>query len=213
MIVYVALLRGINVGGNNMISMKALKGSFERLGFTDVSTYINSGNILFKSKSADARKLEATIEKMLVAEYKLGCKVVVRSAEEMARLIEKLPKSWADDKEWRYNVIFLRHAVDSKDVIKSFNPTPDIEYVLYVPGTLLWSARAADWLRTSMQKLPRQKIFQEITVRNLNTTRKLHALLQAMSNRESAIGNQQSAIRKKQSEGPQGPRPARARRS
>ena len=179
--IYVALLRGINVGGNNMISMKALKGSFERLGFADVSTYINSGNILFASKIADARKLEAKIEKMLVAEYELGCKVVVRSAGEIAQLIKKLPPAWNDDKEWRYNVIFLRHAIDAKDVIKSFNPAPDIEHVIYLPGTLLWSARAADFMRTSMQKLPRQKIFQEMTVRNANTTRKLHALLQAMS--------------------------------
>ena len=181
MIVYVALLRGINVGGNNMISMKALKGSFERLGFSDVSTYINSGNILFKSKSADARKLEVKIEKMLVAEYDLGCKVVVRSADEMARLVDKLPANWGDDKEWRDNVIFLRHAIDSKDTIKSFAPRSDIEQVLYVPGTLLWSARAADFERTSMQKLPRQKIFQEMTVRNVNTTRKLHALMKAMT--------------------------------
>ena len=179
--IYVALLRGINVGGNNMISMKALKASFERLGFDDVSTYINSGNILFKSKIADARKLEVKIEKMLAAEYKLGCKVVVRSADEMARLVDKLNAAWTDDKEWRYNVIFLRHAIDSKDVIKSFNPKPDIEHVLYVPGTLLWSARAGDFVRTSMQKLPAQKIFQDMTVRNVNTTRKLHALMQAMS--------------------------------
>jgi len=48
MIAYVALLRGINVGGNNMISMKSLKASFDELGFQDVATYINSGNILFK---------------------------------------------------------------------------------------------------------------------------------------------------------------------
>lgn len=181
MIVYVALLRGINVGGNNMISMKALKVSFERLGFNDVSTYINSGNILFKSRSADARKLEAKIEKMLVAEYKLACKVVVRSADEIARLVDKLPARWGDDKDWRYNVIFLRHAIDSKDVIKSFNPKPGIEHVVYLPGTLLWSARAADVTRTSMAKLASQKIFQDMTVRNANTTRKLHSLMQRMA--------------------------------
>ena len=178
---YVALLRGINVGGNNMISMKALKASFERLGFNDVSTYINSGNILFMSKIGDARKLEVTIEKMLAAEYQLGCKVVVRSAEEMARLVEKLPASWRDDKDWRYNVIFLRHTIDSRDIIASFKPKKDIEQLLYVPGTLLWWARAADVTRTSMQKLASQKIFQEMTVRNANTTRKLHALLQQMT--------------------------------
>jgi uncharacterized protein (DUF1697 family) len=177
---FVALLRGINVGGNNMISMKALKASFERLGFTDVSTYINSGNILFRTRIADARKLELKIEKMLAAEYELGCRVVVRSAAEMARLVEKLPKSWNDDKDWRYNVIFLRHAIDSKDVVEAFKPKPEIEHLLYLPGTLLWWARAADVNRTSLQKLASRKLFQEMTVRNANTTRKLHALLQKM---------------------------------
>ena len=179
--VYVALLRGINVGGNNMISMKALKASFERLGFKQVSTYINSGNILFTSKIADARKLEVRIEKMLVAEYDLGCKVVVRNDREMARLVEQVSAAWTEDDEWRYNVIFLRHAIDSKEVIAAFNPQPGIEHLVYVPGTLLWSARADDFARTSMQKLASRKIFQDMTVRNLNTTRKLHALMQAMS--------------------------------
>jgi uncharacterized protein (DUF1697 family) len=179
--IYVALLRGINVGGNNMISMKALKASFERLGFKDVSTYINSGNILFKTRIADARKLETRIEKMLVVEYELGCKVVVRSAGEIARLIEQLPASWNDDKAWRYNVIFLRHAIDSKDIVNAFNPEKDIEHVLYVPGTLLWWARAADADRTAMQKPGNKKLLREMTVRNANTTRKLHALMQKMS--------------------------------
>ena len=63
--IFVALLRGVNVGGKNMINMSSLKTSFEQLGFKDVSTYINSGNILFKSKETDARKLEKKIEQML----------------------------------------------------------------------------------------------------------------------------------------------------
>ena len=181
MAVHVALLRGINVGGNNMISMKALKASFERLGFKNVSTYINSGNVLFRTGQADTRKLEAKIEKMLVAEYELGCKVVVRSAEEMASLIRQLPKDWTDSENWRYNVIFLRHTIDSKDVVKALNAKPEIEQVTYVPGTLLWSAHVKDLARTTMAKMASQKIFQEMTVRNLNTTRKLHELMQKMS--------------------------------
>ena len=181
MTTYVALLRGINVGGNNMISMKSLKASFEALGLKDVSTYINSGNILFKSKQADARKLESKIEKMLVTEYKLGCKVVVRSAAEMARLVEKLPATWTDDKDWRYNVIYLRHAIDSKDILSAIGWKRDIEQVTYVPGTLLWAARVQDITRTAMLKLASHKLFQDMTVRNVNTTRKLHALMQKMS--------------------------------
>ena len=158
--IYVALLRGINVGGNNMIKMSALKASFERLGFKDVSTYINSGNVLFRAKEGDPRKIETKIEKMLVAEYQLPCKVVIRSAEEMANLVKRLPKDWTGDKDWRYNVIFLRHAIDSKDVIAQFKPKPGIEKLTYVPGTLLWSAQASDVTRTAMVKIASHKLFQ-----------------------------------------------------
>lgn len=114
---YVALLRGVNVGGNNMISMSALKASFEKLGFEDVASYINSGNLLFKSKQADARKLEQRIERMLSSEYRLDSRVVVRSVSEMASLVESLPDAWNDDTRWRYNVIFLRHSIDSEDIL------------------------------------------------------------------------------------------------
>jgi uncharacterized protein (DUF1697 family) len=179
--VFVALLRGVNVGGNNIISMKSLKTSFEKLGFSDVSTYINSGNILFKAKERDARKLETKIEAMLSKEYRLGCKVVVRSFSEMANLVENLPKNWNGDSKWKYNVIFLRHSIDSERVLESLEPKREIEKVVYYPGTLLWSARISDMSRTTMQKLSSQKLFQDMTVRNTNTTRKLYELMNKMS--------------------------------
>lgn len=178
---FVALLRGINVGGNNMIKMSALKTSFERLGYKDVATYINSGNVLFRTKDADPRKVEQKIERMLAAEYRLPCKVVIRSAGEMASLVRKLPKDWTGDKAWRYNVIFLRHTIDSKAIVADFKPKPEIEKVTYLPGTLLWCARFEDLTRTAMVKLASHKLFQDMTVRNLNTTRKLHQLMQKMS--------------------------------
>src|SRR6185503_11509658 len=102
--VFVALLRGVNVGGNNIISMKALKESFEKSGFTHVSTYINSGNVIFTAKEVDPRKLERKIEQLLAKEFQLGGKVVVRSVAEMAKLVESLPSSWTGDSRWRYNV-------------------------------------------------------------------------------------------------------------
>src|SRR3954447_20155780 len=94
--VFVALLRGVNVGGKNMLSMRALKGSFEDLRFEDVTTYINSGNIIFRA-AEDPRKLERRIERMLSSEYQLPCKVVVRSLAEMARLVGSLPATWTGD--------------------------------------------------------------------------------------------------------------------
>src|ERR1051325_8674844 len=107
--VFVALLRGVNVGGNNMISMSSLKESFEALGFQNVVTYINSGNIVFKTKENDARKLEKKIEQMMSKDYKLDSKVVIRSLPEMEKLVKSLPGSWDGDSSRRYNVIFLRH--------------------------------------------------------------------------------------------------------
>lgn len=179
--VFVALLRGVNVAGNNIISMKSLKTSFEQMGFSDVSTYINSGNILFKTKERNARKLETKIEAMLSKEYRLSCKVVVRSFLEMASLIKNLPKNWNGDTEWKYNVIFLRHSIDSEKVLENLGPKREIEKVVYYPGTLLWSARINDLKRTSMDRLASQKLFQDMTVRNTNTTRKLYELMNKMS--------------------------------
>lgn len=178
---FVALLRGVNVGGNNMISMRSLKESFETMGFTNVSTYINSGNIIFQSKEDDARKLERKIEQMLSSDYQLDSKVVVRSLSEMEKLVEALPKSWGDDSSWRYNVIFLRHSIDSEKILDELPVNSDVEQVLYRPGTLLWSVQASEANRSKFVKLSSRKNFRDMTVRNLNTTRKLHDLMKKVS--------------------------------
>src|SRR5215471_7764435 len=105
--VFVALLRGVNVGGKNNLSMSALKTNLSQSGFDEVTTYINSGNVLFTSSQTDARKLETKIEGLLSADHRLECKVVVRSLTEMKDLVESLPPSWKDDKSWAHNVMFL----------------------------------------------------------------------------------------------------------
>ena len=175
--VFVALLRGVNVGGNNMISMSSLKKSFETLGFTQVTTYINSGNIVFQTKEGDARKLERKIEQMLSKDYKLDSKVVVRSLAEMEKLVKSLPPTWNDDSRWRYNVIFLRHSIDSEEVIADLPVKADVDQITYRPGALLWSAPVSELARSYMAKLSSRKIFRDMTVRNLNTTRKLCELM------------------------------------
>lgn len=183
--VYVALLRGVNVGGNNMISMSALKESFRELGFERVESYINSGNLIFATPEADARKLEKKIEQMLVKDYELGSKVVVRSLPEMEQLVESLPSSWNDaGGEWRYNVMFLRHTIDSEDILNEISLNEEVEELVYRPGTLLWSAQVSGITRSKMSKLSSRKMFQEMTVRNLNTTKKLRALMKRVAEAE-----------------------------
>lgn len=179
--VFVALLRGVNVGGNNMISMKSLKESFEKLGFAHVTTYINSGNIVFKTKEADPRKLETKIEQMLEREYELTSKVVVRSLAEMEAVVESFPKNWNSKKDWRYNVVFLRHSIDSEKILKELEVRKDIEEVFYRPGTLLWSSLMSALKGTEGLKFSTRKMGQELTVRNTNTTRKLCDLMKKVA--------------------------------
>jgi uncharacterized protein (DUF1697 family) len=179
--IFVALLRGVNVGGKNLIRMGSLKESFERMGFGDVATYINSGNIIFRTQEGDARKLERIIEGMLSGEYGLECKVVVRSLPEMADLVRGLPETWDGGGGWKYNVIFLRHSIDSENILGGLKSEGDIEQIVYRPGTLLWSARVSDLRRTIWHKLPGQKLFREMTVRNTNTTKRLYELMRKMS--------------------------------
>jgi len=179
--VFVALLRGVNVGGNNMISMSALKKSFEAMGFPHVSTYINSGNIIFTTKEKDARKLEKKIEQMLSKDYQLESKVVLRSLPEMEKLVQSLPRTWTGDPGFRYNVIFLRHTIDSEKILDELVVKKDIEEVTYCPGALLWSAQVSDLTRTQMVKLSSRKMYQDMTIRNLNTTRKLCELMKKVA--------------------------------
>ncbi|HKB09573.1 MAG TPA: DUF1697 domain-containing protein [Vicinamibacterales bacterium] len=179
--VYVALLRGINVGGRNLVSMNALKGSFERLGLRDVVTYLNSGNVLFRSDESDARRLEDRLEPMLADEHRLPIRTIVRSHADMGRLIETISATWRPDPHWRYNVIFLRRAIDTKRILDGVDPKKDIEHVVYCPGTLLWSARLNALTRTAMLKFGRLPVYQDVTVRSVNTTTRIFELMQRMA--------------------------------
>jgi len=161
--------------------MAALRESFARLGFDDVSSYINSGNILFRAKERDPRKLERRIDAMLAQDHGLPARTVVRSRAEIEDLIATIDRTWkrpSDD--WRYYVVFLRHSVDSESVVEQLTPKAGIEEVVYCPGTLLWRARIADLTRSGVQRIATLPLYKEITIRNLNTTRKVAALMERM---------------------------------
>ena len=179
--VYVAFLRAINVGGNNMVSMKSLKTGFERLGYRDVATYINSGNVLFRAAAGTGPALERAIDAMLAREFGVAGKTVVRSHAEMARLVKRIRRAWKHaDPAMRNNVMFLRRAVDSHACLDGVKLQPGVDHVVYCPGTLLWSVPVSASSRSAMVKLSSARIYQEMTVRNLNTTMKVFELMERM---------------------------------
>lgn len=98
MITYIALLRGINVGGKNKVKMEALKRMFERLGLCHVRTYIQSGNVVFKSNE-EAETLQRRIEHEFEQDFGFSTIIVLRTVEELEGLIKDCPFSKEDIEE------------------------------------------------------------------------------------------------------------------
>jgi uncharacterized protein (DUF1697 family) len=174
---YVALLRGVNVGGRTLVKMADLKGCVENLGFVGVSTYIASGNVLFESEDDDPTDLATTIEDAIEQRFELPVKVVVLDEKAYARIVEAIPKPWIGDGTVRANVAFLRRGTDAKQVVRDLRPDASIEEVKAVDGAILWATRRESLNRSVMRKLIGGAAYKELTVRNLNTTLKLRELL------------------------------------
>jgi uncharacterized protein (DUF1697 family) len=174
---YVALLRGINVGGKTLVKMAELRSCLEALGFDEVSTYIASGNVLFESDEKDAAKLTTTIEGAIEQRFELPVKVVVLDRKAYARIVKAIPKPWVGDATMRANVAFVRPGTDAKQVVADLEPDPAIEEVKAVKGAIMWATRRDSLNRSAMRKLIAGAAYKELTVRNLNTTLKLHELL------------------------------------
>jgi len=180
---YVALLRGINVGGNNIIPMAALAKTFERLKLASVRTYIQSGNVIFCAPKTDPRRLETKLEAALAKQYRYDAKVVVRSLDEMRAVIRGMPKQWkTPSAAIRYYVLFLRHAVDSTRILDQLKPKPEIETLAYRPGVLYWATQISDVSRSGVAKLVSTAVYKEVTIRNLRTTTKLAELMEKTAN-------------------------------
>jgi uncharacterized protein (DUF1697 family) len=174
---YIALLRGINVGGKTLIKMADLKACVEELGLDDVSTYIASGNVLFESGERDVARLETKIERAIEQRFKLPVKVVVLDRAAYARIVKAIPKSWVGDASVRANVAFVRRGTDGREVVRELQPDPAVEEVKAIDGAILWATKRNALNRSVMRKLIGGAAYKEMTVRNLNTTLKLQELL------------------------------------
>ena len=142
---YVALLRGINVGGNNLIKMPALRACFEALGFGNVATYIQSGNVLFSARSLEHVALTRRIEAALSKSLACRSRIVVRSLEQMRAIIDGAPKGFGHRPAgYRYDVMFLKEPLSVGEAMRSVTVNPGVDRVSSGEGVLYflgWSAR------------------------------------------------------------------------
>ncbi|SDN06182.1 Uncharacterized conserved protein, DUF1697 family [Fictibacillus solisalsi] len=176
--VYAALLRGINVGGKNKIDMKLLKKTFERIGMSSVVTYINSGNIIFTVSGQSKTTLSHLLEETIHTDFGLQIKVLVRSLDDFKKVIQSLPETWKNDQQMRSDVLFLWDEMDNESVLNHLVINPQIDTVKYVPGAILWSVEKKNITKSGMTKLVGSKPYRHITVRNVNTTRKIYELME-----------------------------------
>jgi len=178
---YVALLRGVNVGGKSLIKMSDLKTAVESAGFANVSTYINSGNVIFSSGETDKEKLAKTITDTIKQTCNLEIKAVVLSKDDMATIVKQMPKGWGSNPEWKYNTLFLIPPYNIRDIIAEIGELkPDIEILEKGEGALYQAVEFKAFNRSKTGKLANMHCYKQMTIRNYNTTMKLHALLQAV---------------------------------
>jgi uncharacterized protein (DUF1697 family) len=170
----VALLRGINVGGKNMIAMAKLRECFEANGYLNVATYIQSGNVLFETKGAASAALATKIEAMLSAAFRYRASVVVRTHKQMQAIVEGAPRGFgARPDQYRYDVLYLKSPLTAAAALKSVPAKPGVDQVQAGTGVLYFSRLADQAAQSHLSRLVSLPIYQNMTIRNWNTTTKL----------------------------------------
>ncbi|MEW6586502.1 MAG: DUF1697 domain-containing protein [Nitrospirota bacterium] len=170
MTAYIALLRGINAGKNRRVDMKKLEALFERSGYADVSTYINSGNVIFYSDKM-ASEIRREIEVALKKEFKFDIPTLIKSRKEMQDIAKAIPGKWQNDAEQRTDVAYLFEEIDSKKTLDTMPVNKEYIDVRYVKGAIYWNIDRKNYNKSRLNKLIGHKFYQSMTVRNVNTAR------------------------------------------
>lgn len=182
MMTYIALLRGINVGGNRIVKMEELKNELLALGLKDVKTYIQSGNVLFRlDEHVDAQAVQGKIEKEIKRVWGFDVPVVMRSVGELEQLIKDCPflndevkqAERQSGKESLY-VSFMVSAPEQEriDLLKAYESEHESYFVIGREVYLLFK----DSIRNSKLASNLQKLDAASTVRNWKTVNKLYEL-------------------------------------
>lgn len=177
---YVALLRGINVGGNNKVPMAELKACLGKLGLENVRTYIQSGNVIFDILATDEVALTAEIEQAIEKTFGFPVVVALFSQSEFEYIAAHAPKDWLRNPEWKYNYLFLKKPVTGKEALEALgDQKKDIELAVAGKGVIYQAMSVKLFGRTTASKMIGTPIYKQMTIRNHNTVMKLIELLKA----------------------------------
>jgi uncharacterized protein (DUF1697 family) len=175
---FLALLRGINVGGNNVIKMEHLKTSFVDIGFDSVLTYIQSGNVIFESDLDNLNEITEIIEKKLSDVFSYQSKIVLLHSNKLNDVIMKSPVGFGlSNDEFKYDVMFLKEPLTAEQVIESLKLREGVDKVYAGLNVVYFSRLISKSGQSYLNKLITQPIYKQMTIRNWNTTTKLYNLM------------------------------------
>ncbi len=176
---YIALLRGINVGGKNKISMPLLKSAFEELGFQNPHTYINSGNVLFSSELLHKAEIITLCKSIIMQKFALDIPVCIITSDELTEALSNAPDWWdaCSDDAMVHQAIFLIPPVTVDEVYSAVGEAKsNFEKVGHYNNVIFWSAAKATFNKTRWCKISSTAVYNKVTIRNANTSKKLLAL-------------------------------------
>ena len=169
---YIALVRGINVGKERRVEMKKLKEIFESLGCIHVSTYINSGNILFESKD-DPKNIRQKVEASLEKNFGFPIPTLIKTEQEIMQISDAIPKEWQNDTIQKSDVAFLFPEIDSEKTMDELPIKKEYIDIRYTKGAIYWNVDRKNYNKSHLNKIISHDLYQFMTVRNVNTARVL----------------------------------------
>ena len=174
---FIALLRGINVGGNNIIKMVDLKACFVEMGFQNVATYIQSGNVAFDAEVSDVEILTTNIEKGLSSRFHYESVVVVVPQNQVEQIVGNAPEGFGTaPEEYRYDVFFLKSPMTATEAMTYIKAREGVDFVTAGDGVIYFSRLIAKAGQSYMTGILKTALYKHITIRNWNTTTKLVGL-------------------------------------
>jgi uncharacterized protein (DUF1697 family) len=176
---YVALLRGINVGGRNIVAMADLRAAFEAAGLSSVSTYIQSGNVLFSSDAPRA-SLERELEPMLERRFGVPLVVVLRSHAQLRNVVEKAPKGFGEQPDaYHSDVVFLKQPLTSRQAMRVVRLREGVDQAWPGTGVVYFARLSSRRTESRMSSIVGTGEYRLMTIRSWSTTTKLLRLLDA----------------------------------
>lgn len=176
---YLVLLRGINVGGKNKVSMSELKACLEKLSFSDVITYIASGNVILRS-SKSAKEIKSQIEDILPKAFKLDSElinVLVLTHNQLQAIIDDKPEGFGDQPDkYHSDAIFLMDIAVS-EVMPAFNPREGVDAIFPGRGVIYSQRLSALRTRSRLSTVMVSPLYKSMTIRSWGTMLKLRELL------------------------------------